>query len=77
MFFLTQIVVFGLILIGLFFVTKVAGKYSLHYLFSLTLATLFFIIINTNNFGDRPFLFVILFGLVCLASIIKLMRKNG
>lgn len=76
-FFLTQIGVFGLLLLGISFVSKVLGRYSLYFLLALTLAALTFAILNTNNFGSRPFLFVILFGIACFASIIKLMIKKA
>jgi hypothetical protein len=75
--FLTQVGIFGLLLVGILFASKLLGKYSFYFLLALTLIALFFAIYNTSNFGSRPFLYVILFGMVSIVSIIKLMIKKS
>jgi hypothetical protein len=76
-FFLVQIGIFVLLLAGIGLSSKVLGKYSFYFLLTLTLTALTFTILNTNDISDRPFLFVMLFGIVCLVSIIKLMIKKA
>lgn len=75
-FFLAQIGIFLLLVVGIGFTSKLLGKYSLYFLLALTFTALIFAVLNTNDFSNRPFLYVVLFGTVCLASMIKLMIQT-
>jgi hypothetical protein len=74
--FLAQIGIFLLLVVGIGFTSKLLGKYSLYFLLALTFTVLIFAVLNTNDFSNWPFLYVVLFGTVFLASMIKLMIQT-
>lgn len=53
-FFLAQIGIFLLLVVGIGFTSKLLGKYSLYFLLALTFTVLIFAVLNTNDFSNRP-----------------------
>lgn len=53
-FFFCQIGIFLLLVVGIGFISKLLGKYSLYFLLALTFTALIFAVLNTNDFSNRP-----------------------
>jgi len=74
--FLIQFGIFILLLVGLRLASKKIGKNNIYFFIAISTIVLAFVLLNTKEFGDRTFLFVIFFGAVCIVSIIKLLIRE-
>lgn len=76
-FFFIQFVIFLILLTGIVFISKMSGKNSLYALLAIALGALLFTVFTTNAFGDRTFLYVLLFGVVSCVSIVRFIVKKA
>jgi hypothetical protein len=76
-FFFIQIGIFLVLVMGLGLISKMVGKNGLYVLLAIGLGAVLFTVFTTNDFGDRTFLYVLLFGALSVASIVRFMVKKA
>ncbi|MGG3914470.1 hypothetical protein [Rossellomorea vietnamensis] len=76
-FFFIQIGIFLILAIGLGLISKVLGKNGLYVLLAIGLGAVLFTVFTTTDFGDRTFLYILLFGAISIASVVRFMVKKA